>query len=147
MADTPIRFGGTGGDYLTVTVHGRNIPEATDFWHGNFLWCTAEVVVGDFRGSVGSPLRNEDLMRFLPQLERLDRQPDTKALFDTLDGWLDVWVEVVGQQIEARGSLCDGPIECNQLEFRLRFDRTVLPALITQVRAAVEAYPVLGQSD
>src|SRR4051812_27525869 len=112
MPEVLIHFGGIEAEYLILTVHGRNIPEATDYWDGNFLWCTAEVGAGAFRGSVGNVLRNEDLIRFLPRLEDWYQRLDGEALFDTVDGWLDV--RVIGAdraQVEVRGRLADAPVD------------------------------------
>ena len=110
MAEALIRFGGTDAEYLMLTVHGRNIPEAADYWDGNFLWCPAEVAAGAFRGSFSNLIRNEDLARFLPRLETLYERLDGVALFDTLDGWLDVQVVGVGRgHIEVRGQFIDDP--------------------------------------
>jgi hypothetical protein len=147
MAEDLIHLGGAESEYLKLTVHGRNIPEASDYWDGNFLWCTAEVAAGAFRGSASNVIRNEDLVRFLPRLEALGQRLDGEALFDTLDGWLDVRViGVGGGRVEVRGQLLDDLVNGNQLEFRLALDHTALPPLIAQVRAILEAFPVVGQS-
>jgi hypothetical protein len=141
-----IRLGGEEAEYLTLAIHGRNRPESEDYWDGNWLWCTAEVAAGAFRGSLSNVVRNEDLIRFLPMLEDLYRRLDGEALFDTLEGWLDLRMIGVGHgQAEVRGSLCDAPVDGNQLEFRLALDQTFLPPLIAQIRAAVEAFPVVGR--
>src|SRR5690349_13949775 len=97
MAETLISFGGANAEYLTLTIHGRNIPEAADYWDSNFLRCTAELAAGAFRGSLNNLIRNEDLVRFLPRLEGLSERLDGVALFDTIDGWLDVQVIGVGR--------------------------------------------------
>jgi hypothetical protein len=145
MAEAVIRFGGDEAEYLTLTVHGRNIPDATDYWDGNFLWCTAEVVAGAFRGSLSNVLRNEDLARFLTRVEELYRRLDGEALLDTLDGWLDLRLIGDGRgHVEARGQLCDDPVHGNTLEFRLYFDQTLLPPIMGQLRAALERFPVMG---
>jgi hypothetical protein len=146
MAEAVIRFGGGEAEYLTLRVHGRNIPDATDYWDGNFLWCTAEVVAGAFRGSLSNVLRNEDLGRFLARVEELYQRLDGEALLDTLEGWLDLRLIGDGRgHIEARGQLCDDPAHGNTLEFRLFFDQTFLPPIIGQLRAALEQFPVVGQ--
>jgi hypothetical protein len=146
MAEVVIRFGSDEAEYLTLTVHGRNRPQDTDYWGGNFLWCTAEVSAGAFRGLVSNVLRNEDLARFLSWLEAQFQRLDGEALLDTLDGWLDVRVICAARgQVEVRGQLCDAPLGGNTLEFRLTFDQTYLPPMIAQVRAAVEAFPVVGE--
>jgi hypothetical protein len=142
-----IRFGGAEAEYLALTVHGRNIPDSTDFWDGNWLWCTAEARAGAFRGSVDGVLRNEDLARFLGRLEELIRRLTGVARFDTLDGWLDVQLTGDGRgHIEARCQLCDSPAGGNSLEFRLSLDQTYLPPLAAQVRTALAAFPVVGLS-
>src|SRR6266513_54701 len=70
----------------------KRSPNSADYWDGNFLWCSAEVAAGAFRGSLGNVIRNEDLLRFLLRLEDLYQRLDGEALLDTLDGWLDVRV-------------------------------------------------------
>jgi hypothetical protein len=146
MSEHLIHFGSAEAESLALKVHGRNRPQDNDYWDGNFLWCTAEVLAGGFRGSISNVLRNEDLIRFLSRLEVLYQRLDGEALLDTLDGWLDVRVIGVGHgQMEVRGQLCDDPVGGNTLEFRLDLDQTFLAPLIEQVRAAVNAFPVVGQ--
>ena len=141
-----IRLGGEEAEYLTLVIHGRNRPESEDYWDGNWLWCTAEVAAGAFRGSVSNAIRNEDLILFLPRIEDLYQRLDGEALLDTLEGWLDLRVIGVGHgQVEVCGSLCDASVGGNQLEFRLALDQTFLPAVIGQIRAAVEAFPIVGR--
>jgi hypothetical protein len=141
-----IRFDGEKVACVALAIHGRNLPGAEDYWDGNFLWCTADVATGAFRGSVSNVIRNEDLIRFLRRLEDLDQRPGGEALLDTLDGWLDLRLVGVGDgSVELRGQICDAPVGGNQLEFRLALDQTRLPPLIEQVRAAVEAFPVVGR--
>ena len=141
-----IRLGGEEAEFLTLAIRGRNCPESEDYWDGNWLWCTADVAAGAFRGSVSNLIRNEDLIRFLPRLEDLHRRLDGEALLDTLEAWLDLRVIGIGHgQVEVRGSLCDAPVGGNQLEFRLDLDQTFLPAAIAQIRAAVEAFPIVGR--
>jgi hypothetical protein len=145
MEEVVIRFGGADAEYLTLTVHGRNRPQDTDYWDGNFLWCTAEVAVGAFRGLVSNVLRNEDLHRFLPWLEELYWRLEGAAHIDTLDGWLDVRVIGTGRgRVEVHGRVCDDPHGGNQLEFRLALDQTYLPPIIAQVRATLKAFPVVS---
>lgn len=146
MAESVVRFGGDEAEYLTLTVHRRNIPGSTDYWDGNFLWCTAEIVAGAFRGSLSNVLRNEDLARFLTRVEDLYRRLDGEALLDTLEGWLDLRLIGDGRgHVEAHGQLFDDSVHGNRLEFRLFFDQTRLPPIMGQLRAALEQFPVVGQ--
>lgn len=146
MAEPVIRFGGPDADYVILTVHGRSLPHATDYWDGNWLACTAEVAAGAFRGSLDRLLRNEDIGRFYDRVAELYERLSGEALFDTLDGWFDLRLIGDGRgHIEARGRLCDDPVHGNVLEFRLFFDQTYLPPLMAQLRDAMEAFPVVGK--
>jgi hypothetical protein len=101
---------GDVSDSLTLWFHGRTKPDSKDYWEANWLHCTAEASVGDFRGKVEWQLRNEDLARFMLALEDLDRRSGI-ALLDTGDGWLDIQVVRDTQgHIEARCQLVDNPL-------------------------------------
>jgi len=147
MPQAVIHFGGAEAECLTLTLHGRSLPQAADYWDGNWLVCSAEVSVGAFRGSLGGLLRNEDIGRFHDRVVELSERLTGEALFDTLEGWFDLRLIGDGRgHIEARGRLCDDPVHGNVLEFRLFFDQTYLPPL-KQLRAAMEAFPVVGRPD
>jgi len=124
------------------------LPDATDYWDGNWLACTADVAAGAFRGSVNRLLRNEDIGRFHDRVVELYKRLTGEALFDTLEGWFDLRMIGDGRgHIEVRGQLCDDPVHGNVLEFRLFFDQTYLPPLMVQLRAAMEAFPVVARPD
>lgn len=140
-----IHFGGEQSEFLSLTVHGRSRPDTSDYWDGNWLWCSAEVSAGAFRGTVDCMLRNEDFARFLPRLERLLESLDGEALLDTLEGWLDLRLTGDGRgHMDLRGQLVDAPMDGNSLEFRLSLDQTYLPPLIAQLRAVLAQFPVVG---
>jgi hypothetical protein len=104
------------------------------------------VSAGAFRGKVDGLLRNEDLARFLPSVERLSEQLSGEALFDTIEGWLDVRLAGDGRgHVELRGQIVDAPADGNSLEFRLSLDQTYLPPLMVQLRSALEQFPIVGQ--
>jgi hypothetical protein len=142
-----IRFGGEEAEYLTLTIHARKGLDTADYWDGNWLYCTADVSAGPFRGSVTSTIRTDDLSRFLPRLEDLYQRLQGEVRFDTMEDWLDV--RIVGDRrghVEVGGRLCDVNTLGNVLEFRLSFDQTYLPAILRQLRAALEAFPVVGRT-
>lgn len=141
-----IRFGGDEAEYLTLTVHDRNIPDSTDYWDGNWLSCTAEVSVGTFRGSLNGLLRSDEFAQCLTGLEELYRRLNGEALFETLEAWLAFRVIGDGKgHIEVQGRLRDDQVHGNTLEFRLFFDQTYLPSIIRQLRATLEQFPIVGR--
>ena len=143
-----IRFVGDAGNYLTLTVHGRNTPGAANYWDGNFLWCTAEVAAGAFRGSADNVLRNEDLARFLARLADVIARPDGggAATLEAPDGWLVADLARSADGFEVRGTLCDAPAGGNALEFCFAAGAGLPAALAAQVRATLGAFPVVGGS-
>jgi hypothetical protein len=141
-----IHIGGEQAEFFTLTVHGRSLPHATDYWDGNWLACTAEVAAGAFRGTMDRLIRNEDLARFLHDLERMAGGQDVWPCLEALEGWLSL--RLVGDKrgrIEAKGELEDDPAGGNALEFRLSIDQTYLPPLVAQLRAVLAEFPVVGQ--
>jgi hypothetical protein len=142
----PIIYLGSGPNSLTLRIHGRTKPEARDYWDANFLHCTADASVGDFRGKVDWQLRNEDLAQFLKGLKNLER-PGGMALLDTGDGWLDIrMTRAEGNQIEARCELADSAVDGIRLEFRLLLDESLLPTLIGQLHTVLEKFPVVAEA-
>jgi hypothetical protein len=141
-----IHFGGERAEFLSLSVRGRSRPGSSDYWDANWLWCSAEVSAGAFRGKVDGLIRNEDLARFLPRLEKLSEQLSGEALLDTIEGWLDLRLTGDGRgHVGLRGHLVDAPSDGNSLEFRLSLDQTYLPPLMAQLRAVLEQFPVVGQ--
>jgi hypothetical protein len=137
----------SGADFLTLRVHERVKPHSQGVWTANWLHCTAEASAGAFNGTVDWQLRNEDLTRFTRSLDSLGGRVG-EALLETGDGWLDVRVIRDEQgQIQARCQLVDNPVGGNSLEFRLFLDQTALVALIGQLRAVLERFPVLGTDE
>ena len=131
-----------------MTLHHRSLPDDTDYWDGNWLACIAEVAGGAFRGSLDRILRNEDIGRFHDQVAELYERLTGEALFDTLEGWFDLRLIGDGRgHVEARGQVCDDSVRGNVLEIRLFFDQTYLRPLMGQLRAAMEAFPVVGRPD
>lgn len=140
-----IRIGGDA-EYLHLTIQRRSYPEASDPWDGNWLDCTAEVVVGAFTGSLERSLRIEELNRFGQGLRRLNDQLTGEATLESMEHW--VRVQLVGDgrgHIDAHCRLCDHSAFGNSLDFQLSLDQTYLPALLRQVVRTLEMFPAVGR--
>jgi hypothetical protein len=129
-----------------LTVHGRSHPDATDFWDGNWLDCTAEVTAGAFHGRLDRSLRAGELDRFRGQLARLHETLTGEAVLETMEHWLMIRVAGDGRgHLEASCRLCDGPALGNVLECRLSFDQTFLPTVVRQLETAMQTHPIVGR--
>jgi hypothetical protein len=135
---------GSKSDFLTLKVHGRTTPNAQDYWDANWLHCTVHVAAAGCRTSSEWQLRNEDLARFLRDLEDLDTRVGV-ALLETGDGWLDVQLtRDDGGQLNAQCQLEEHPVGEKVAEFQLLLDQESLPALVAQIREVLKRFPVLG---
>jgi hypothetical protein len=122
------------------------LPDAVDYWDGNWLNCTAEVVVGAFTGRLERALRTDELERFRQELQQLYERLTGEAVLASMEHWIHVRFVGDGRgHVEARCWLCDDPAFGNDLDFRLHLDQTDLPALLRQVATALETYPVIGR--
>lgn len=133
-----------GVDSLVLTVHGRTKANAKDYWHANWLHCSADVVFGGSHDSFEWQLRNEDLFRFLCGLERIT-DCSGEALLETGDGWLDIRVvhnEVGGVEVVCK--IEENSAEDRTVEFTLPLQRAQFLALKDQLQAVLEEYPILG---
>ena len=141
-----IHLGGSPPDALALTVYGRTRPDASDYWDGNWVSCTAEITAGAFRGTVGGSIRTDELATFRRELTDLYERLDGEAVFRTMEGWIDFRVAANRRgHVEVRGRLVDEPVAGNVLDFRLFFDQTFLPPVLAQLREAEERFPVIGE--
>jgi hypothetical protein len=141
-----IRIGGERAEYLAIKLFGRQHPTCQDYWDGNWLRAEVEVVAGGFRGLVTGDLRTDELAIFHEQLSRLQESLRGKAEFATMERWL--FIRVVG---DGRGhmrfecELRDEPGMGNTLMCEFGYDQTFVPPMLTQLRQALECYPVIGK--
>jgi hypothetical protein len=162
-----ICFASDEDDHLTLIIHGREAPQATDLYYGNLLRCTSKVRAGVFHGVMHTPIWRGDLARFLPQIENLAARPGEIAAFESyetvraedmavFDGkdtsredagsvYASVTADGAGR-FEVHGHICDVQGRLNVLDFRWKCGRDALSLLAQQVRAALAALPVIGET-
>ena len=137
-----IRIGVGTAEFLSLKLHGRQFPDATDYWYANWLTCDIQVAAGVFRGEFGMVIRNEDIGHFLIQLRPVYEKLSGSATLEGKEDWL--CLDIVGDgrsDMKVEGRLCDN---CNTLEFHLALDQTDLPAIIQRLEEICESYPIIG---
>jgi hypothetical protein len=146
MDDSPaFRIGASNREHVIVRPSRRAIPDATDYWDGNWVDATIAVAAGCFRGEIESALRAEDFVRFRDQLRPLHTTLTGHATFDTIEHWLRIDVEADGKgHLRAKCVAVDQPGMGNRLAFAIDFDQTELPDMLRGLDAICEAFPVIG---
>lgn len=130
---------------LQVWLHGRQFPEAEDYWDGNWLNVTAHC---DDEGAdvwVGGPiLHAPDLARCLEELEEMCRTLRGGATLPSLEPELDVEfkMEPLGR-VTMRVEITPNYLT-QQHEFTFELDQTHLKPLLEDCRKAVRRYPTKG---
>ena len=85
-----IRVGGERSEFLALTLLGRSHADARDYWDGNWVRVSVEVIAGGFRGEVGGDLRAEELASFHGEITRLAESVVGEARFTTMEDWLSI---------------------------------------------------------
>ena len=136
-----------GRSFLKVALLGRLNSGANDYWDGNWIRSAVDVQAGGFRGSVSGDLRIEELASFFDQMSQLQKSLRGIAEFETMEAWLSIRVTGDGRgHMECRCVIRDDPSIGNTLfDCTLASDQTFTQATITELAAAMQAFPVVGK--
>src|SRR5581483_6798494 len=138
LGDSDIAIGG-----LKIWVHGRQFPDARDYWDGNWLRATAccsspgaivctegsIIHLGEIHGLLGGCRRLYESLKGETALACIEPNLSVK-LSAAWNGALTVRIEITPDQMTERHS------------FEETLDQTYLPDLITQCEALLETFPV-----
>jgi hypothetical protein len=146
VSDVPFfRVGESNREHVTVRPTRREYPEARDYWDGNWLNATVEIVAGGFRGKYEALLRAEEFAQFRDQLRPLYEHLSEAATFTTMEDWLRIHIEGDGKgHFQAQCQAVDQPGLGNRLTFSIEFDQTELPAIVRSLDEVCVAFPVVG---
>jgi hypothetical protein len=133
---------------LRVWLHGRQFPEADDYWDGNWLNVTAHC--GDEGADVwagGAILHAPDLERWLEELEELNRELRGGAKLSGPEPGLfvELKAEPLGH-VTTRVEITPNHLT-QRHEFTFELDQTYLRPLLESCRVAVRRYPVKGRRE
>jgi hypothetical protein len=130
---------------LRIWVHGRQFPDAQDYWDGNWLRVTARCDSDGASVLSGGPILH---------LSRLDRWcRESKKLLETLSGeaHLDCMEPNLAVALKAATPghiILDVSITPEHLTqkhwFQFAIDQSYLPPLTTQCQSILETYPLRG---
>jgi hypothetical protein len=128
---------------LRVWIHGREFPDAIDYWDGNWLRVTAYCVYPHSMVRTRGPIIHlGEVLGLLAECEALSQTLSGRAALRCIEP--NLTFELIG---EAHGSvklsLSITPDRLNELhKFEEEIDQTYLPAIIASCQAILLKYPV-----
>jgi hypothetical protein len=130
---------------LSIYVGGREFPNASDYWDGNWLIVRASMEAKGARVDCAGPiLRTTDFKRFRDELRIM---AETLAGTATLSG-LELELNVVFKMVSRGRMEVEVEITPDHLtqshNFSMELDQSYLPPLITFCESILEKFPVMG---
>jgi hypothetical protein len=142
-----IHIGGEHEEFIQLTFRGYSHPGSEHYRDRNWINCTARAQAGAFQGQLDNMLLTDELERFRTQVARLYAELTGEAALHTMEHWLCLRLIGDGRgHVELRCRLLDHPVFGNSLDFRLNIDQTFLPALLRQLEAVLQRFPVVGRA-
>jgi hypothetical protein len=141
MATEPdMRLGG-----LSIWVDGRQFPNATDYYDGNWLMVRARMEAPSATVKCeGAILSSADIDRFRAELGSLCATLAGKATLDSYEPELKATLKAQSLG-HVEGVIEITPDHLNQLHrFTLDLDQSYLPAIIDACASILRRFPVLG---
>jgi hypothetical protein len=124
------------------------MPDASDYWDGNWLTVRATMHVGQSSVITEGPiLMTTDFDRFRSELEKMHETLGGEASLSGYEPNLKVTLRAssLGQ---ISGEVEITPDQLSEFHrFDIGFDQSYLPPLITACEAIVERFPVIGEPD
>lgn len=145
-----------GGNLEHVTINlGERSPDAATidrsrlaeygYWDSNWVIADIEIAAGGFRGYYRASLFRTDFPHFRDALRNLYSFESNRGRFETMECQLSI--EIQGDRRGNFEATCVArdAADGNRLEFKIRFDQTYIPRMLTELDAIIGAYPVLGK--
>jgi hypothetical protein len=133
---------------LKIWVHGRQFPEATDYWDGNWLHVTVECSAINAVVCVSGPLIHlSELAQWATSAEKLHSTLNGEANLVCMEPELSVKLvlDKLGHMLMTVNITPD--LMSQQHCFRVELDQSYLPNLIAGCRGILDSYPIKGAPD
>lgn len=129
---------------LRVWIHGREFPDATDYWDGNWLSVTAYCIYphSAVRIQNDSCVRLDELAGLLSGCERMYSSLSGKAELQCIEPYLAVELSAsTNGNIDVKLSITPDHFRETH-EYEDEIDQSYLPGIINSCRAILEKFPV-----
>ncbi|MGD9683512.1 MAG: hypothetical protein AB7W16_20290 [Candidatus Obscuribacterales bacterium] len=131
---------------LQIWVHGRQFPDATDYWDGNWLLVSVRCSAPGAKVYVDGPIIHlSELAEWSVAAERMHATLEGKANLACMEPELsvDLTMETSDQMIM---TVDISPHQRSQKHiFRFELDRSYLPELISGCKKVLDSYPIKSE--
>lgn len=133
---------------LEVLIHGRQLPDATDYWDGNWLMVTASCTSQSSSVTAGGPILHlSEVAAFLKDCEALHKTLNGSATLDCMEP--NLRVELLAEargHIQVAVSITPDNVKESH-EFRDELDQTFLPAILASCKRILKNYPLRAPNE
>ena len=128
---------------LSLWVEGREFPDTSDYWDGNWLVIRAEMKASGAFVKCGGPiLMTADVEQFRDDVAKMVSTLTGKATLTGLEPGINMTLEMRGRG-HVEGVVEITPDHLNQHHrFKVEADQSYLPALISSCDAILTRFPV-----
>ncbi len=130
-------------------IHGRQFPEADDYYDGNWLRVTAHCAAsGASVWAQGAIVMVTDIADFGRQCDAMLRGASSSAMLDPYEPELRVSLELADRLGHIRGQVEITPdhlAQSHKMEFDV--DQSYLSGIIKQCSAIIQEYPIRGNEE
>ena len=133
------------GDFIRIDLLNLTYPDAELDWDRNWIKSKVTVKGGVFSGQFETELMTTDFDRFKQQFSQLYDNLDGVAIFDTIEGQVNIKIKGDGiGHFEASCMVMDYAGTGNKLDFEINFDQTLIPNIVGQLNNITKTYPIWG---
>jgi hypothetical protein len=134
-------------DCVVLRFLGKEFPEATDYWDGNWLCTRILATIPGFSGDVTTYLRTPEVAKLCAQLEKLREDNENEATFEMMEPCLSLHfqddrrghITVAGEMFNRAGPMGAA------LRFQLTIDSPQLQTSIDALHAVEAKWPILDR--
>jgi hypothetical protein len=133
---------------LCIWVHGRQFPDSSDEFDGNWLVVTARCVHAGASVVVRGPIVSTvDIAGFVVQCDAMHRSTSNSAVLAPFEPALEVTLEASDDHGHVAARVRITPDHLVQShEFRFEIDQSWLPLIVRQCEAIVARFPIRGRA-
>ena len=136
------------GSSVTLEVLRRQFPDHLDYWDGNWMVTRFQARASWFQAEFTETVHLRELIGLREELAEMHARLDGRVEWKAMDGFLEL-VAVMDKLGHIRWDveLTYHVEEGSRLSMEIHNDQTYLPAILSQIDAVLETFPLQGQPE